>query len=422
MAILENVVRIHEGLPPWFVQRAAELAGAAGRVSVAGQGFGTGFLVAPQLILSCYHVLPDATTAEASSIEFDYQRDEDGTFGQVTAVRLHPQRCFLADQALDFCLVGLETELKNRPVIPLTVDGDATLGEWVSLFHHPQAGPLQLSLRGGAVIAVYDDVLHHSVNTQGGSAGAPLLDETLRLIGLHHASVPRNSERVRTTRSPGVGMFVANEAVRVTAILAALREREPSLFAQMNVVGGPESVRPFLRASSVQSTPPAAAAPEIVDVRASAVRDSVFISYARADQGKRRWRERLRTFLVPFGEELDVWDDSRIETGAQWRTEIDIALRRARVAVLLVGPSFLGSGFITKNELPPLLKAAAAEKVVVLPLITNHCSYERTELGKYQAFNDPKKPLEAMELPEQNHWLQRFAEKVDEAFRQWGKG
>jgi hypothetical protein len=92
------------------------------------------------------------------------------------------------------------------------------------------------------------------------------------------------------------------------------------------------------------------------------------------------------------------------------------------VAVLLIGPSFLGSEFIAKNELPPQLKAAAAEGVIVLPLITNHCSYERTALGEYQAFNDPKKPLEAMDLPGQNHWLQRFAEKVDEAVRQWGKG
>jgi hypothetical protein len=159
------------------------------------------------------------------------------------------------------------------------------------------------------------------------------------------------------------------------------------------------------------------AASEVVKAGASPDRNSVFISYARADQGKRKWRERLRMFLLPFGAELDVWDDSRIETGAEWRTEIDIALKRARVAVLLIGPSFLGSEFITKNELPPLLNAVAADGVTVLPLITNHCSYEKTALGKYQAFNDPKKPLEALELPEQNHWLQRFAERIDEAFR-----
>lgn len=52
MAIIERVVKAPEGLPPWFVKRAAELANAVGRVSVAGQGFGTGFLIARGAILT----------------------------------------------------------------------------------------------------------------------------------------------------------------------------------------------------------------------------------------------------------------------------------------------------------------------------------------------------------------------------------
>lgn len=412
-----------EGLQPWFVKRVAELTNAVGRVSVAGRAFGTGFLIAPRIVLTCHHVLPDAETAKESSLELDYQSEEDGSFRRVTTVKLDPMTRFVTDEALDFAIVELAGEFMDRSAIPLVDDGNTIPGEGVSLFHHPQGGPLQLSLLGGTVLAVYDDVVHHDASTEPGSAGAPLLDENLRLIGLHHASVPRTDERAQTTRSSAQGMFVANEAIRSTAILAVLARREPVLFAQLNNVGHSEALRPPVPTVAVQSEPPSAsaAAPEVVAASASAVRNSVFISYARADQGKRKWRERLRTFLLPFGAELDVWDDSRIETGAEWRTEIDIALKRARVAVLLIGPSFLGSEFIAKSELPPLLNAAAAEGVVVLPLITNHCSYERTVLGKYHAFNDPKKPLEALELPEQNHWLQKFAERIDQAFHQSAK-
>ena len=417
MAILERVLRLPEdGLQPWFVKRAGELAGAVGRVSVAGGGFGTGFLIAPRLLLTCYHVLSNAETACTSVLELDYQRDEDGTFRRVMTAKLDPQRCFVAEQTLDFSVVALEAELTDRPVIPLTNEGNASPGEWVSLFHHPQAGPLQLSLNGGTVLAVYDDVLHHNVNTQPGSAGAPVLDHNLRLIGLHHASVPRDDERARTTVPSERGMFVANEAIRATSILAMLAQREPILFAQTDVVGHAAPSHVPVGAPSIQPAP--ATVQEIVEASAVTTRDSVFISYARADQGRRKWRDRLRTFLLPFAAELDVWDDSRIKTGARWKAEISIALKRARVAVLLIGPAFLGSEFIAQNELPPLLTAAADEGVIILPLITNHCSYEKTSLGVYQAFNDPKKPLEALELPEQNHWLQRFAERIDEAFRQ----
>lgn len=424
MAIIhEKVLRASpfEGLEPWFLKRVVKLTNAVGRVSVQGRGFGTGFLIAPRTVLTCHHVLPDAQTAKESSLEFDYQRDEDGSFRRVTTVKLDPMTRFVTDEALDFTIVGLADELMDRSAIPLVDDGDTIVGEWVSLFHHPQGGPLQLG--GGTVLAVYDDFVHYDANTRPGSGGAPLLDRNLRLIGLHHAWVPQTDELGRTTRSSARGMFVANEAIRATSILALLARREPMIFAQLNVVGQSEALRPPVHAVAIQQDPPSAstAASEVVASSASPVRDSVFISYARADQGKRKWRERLRTFLLPFGAELDVWDDSRIETGAEWRTEIDIALRRARVAVLLIGPSFLGSEFIAKNELPPLLNAAAAEGVVVLPLITNHCSYERTVLGKYQAFNDPKKPLEALELPDQNHWLQRFAERIDQAFHRFDK-
>ena len=248
MAIIEGVLKVPEGLQPWFVKRAAELANAVGRVSVAGQAFGTGFLIARGAILTCHHLLPDAKTADASLFELDYQHDEDGTFRPVTTVKLRPQECFFADETLDFAVVALETDLMDRSVIPLTAEASATPGEWVSLFHHPLGGPLQLSLHGGNVITVYDNFLYHDANTQPGSAGAPLLDQSLRLIGLHHASVPRTDERAGKVGSSATGRFVANEAIRTTAILATLNRREPMLFSKMNVAGFPDAERAlFLR-------------------------------------------------------------------------------------------------------------------------------------------------------------------------------
>jgi hypothetical protein len=407
MAIIIKSFAADVGLPPWFVKRAAELSAAVGRVSVGGSLFGTGFLITPKILLTCQHVLPDVQQASQSTFELDYQRDEDGTFRRVTSIKLRPEAFFVADRALDFVAVGLEVELRDRHPIPLTDDGNTTPGEQLSLFHHAQAGPLLLSLRRGLVLTVSDDFLHHNVDTLPGSAGAPLLDQSLRLVGLHHSSVPARE-----------GARTANEAVRTTSILAMLARSQPELFGQALSVNAVASSQVPIGPIS----PPGlavAAASEIVETGVVLTRDSVFISYAHDDQGKRKWRERLRKFLSPFGAELDVWDDSRIETGAQWRKEIDIALRRARVAVLLVGPSFLSSNFIKNDELPPLLKAAAAEGVPILPLITNHCAYERTELGKFQSFNDPKKPLEALDLSNQNRSLLQFAEEIDKAFKKW---
>ena len=109
---------------------------------------------------------------------------------------------------------------------------------------------------------------------------------------------------------------------------------------------------------------------------------------------------------------VEIWDDTRIRTGEQWRSEIGQALERACVAVLIVSPDFLASDFIEKHELPPLLKAAKQDGLVIVCLHVSHCLYDETELEKYKHVNDPKRTLDLLSLGERNRELARVCREI----------
>ncbi len=132
------------------------------------------------------------------------------------------------------------------------------------------------------------------------------------------------------------------------------------------------------------------------------MRDQVFVSYSHRDA---RWLEELKIHLAPFERHcgLSVWSDHRISAGSIWREEIETALQRARVAVLLVSPHFLASEFIAQHELPPLLEAARNDGATILWIPVSNSAYQVTEIGDYQAAIDPTRPLDCMSGPSERN-------------------
>jgi hypothetical protein len=147
--------------------------------------------------------------------------------------------------------------------------------------------------------------------------------------------------------------------------------------------------------------------------------DALFISYGHLDMRPTNWLERLKLYLAPLRREdvVDIWDDSEIRVGTDWRQEIESAITRAESAILLVGPAFLASEFINRDELPALLASVGTRGTKLYPLVVAYCGYKRSRLGKFQAFNDPDHPLEAISVPEQNKILNQISLVVDEDLR-----
>ena len=161
--------------------------------------------------------------------------------------------------------------------------------------------------------------------------------------------------------------------------------------AEAAAVGWDLTPRPPLPSHTL---PPGEGAPPPARVE-EAVRDQVFISYSHKDK---RLQEELLMHLAPYlrSGSVTAWSDQQISSGSKWFTEIQAALSRTSVAVLLVSPGFLASDFIHKHELGPLLAEARAGGVQILWVPLRPSSFEETDLKVFQAVSPPDEPLAQM--------------------------
>ena len=142
-------------------------------------------------------------------------------------------------------------------------------------------------------------------------------------------------------------------------------------------------------------------------------RNHVFVSYSHKD---RKWLNRLKVHLRPLVRESDVdlWDDSRIQSGSNWRNEIQQAIDKANVAILLISADFLASDFVHENELPPLLEKAKNDGAIIIPIVVSPCRFIETKnISQFQAINDASQPLTSQSETKQEKVFLELSKQIE---------
>jgi endonuclease G len=222
--MIEKVINTADFVGIQYLDAGAAAARAIGRVNIRGasgrlQGYGTGSLVSPALLLTNHHVLPDAETARNSLIEFNYQDGIDGRPLHAQVFPFDPDRFYLADEERDFALVavrGAAEELApfgfNRLI---EAEGKAIIGEFVTIIQHPGGEKKQIALRENRIIDIPERFLHYTADTKPGSSGALAFNDEWEAVALHHASVP-------APQHEDIGGFV-NEGIRISRIVEFIK-------------------------------------------------------------------------------------------------------------------------------------------------------------------------------------------------------
>lgn len=129
-------------------------------------------------------------------------------------------------------------------------------------------------------------------------------------------------------------------------------------------------------------------------------KDFLFVCYSHTDA---TYKERLQKFLAGGGlpETLDIFSDTAIKPGEEWKPKIMEKLRQATAALVLVSQDFMISPFIQQVEIRELLLAQARRGLRLFLVPVRATYYDGTYLQRFQWARSPSKPLSSLSEAEQ---------------------
>jgi endonuclease G len=245
---LERILGNNDLMSIRFLDMGSATGRSIGRVVIRKPGgglagYGTGFMVSPQLLLTNNHVLASAEEAAASQIEFNYQDGLQGELLEAVCFTLAPDAFFLTDRTLDFTLVAVGKPVDGAADLDAfgwnrlsDQSGEILVGEYVNIIQHPNGERKQLALRENKVTAISEErFLQYQTDTAPGSSGSPVLNDQWEVVALHHSGVPERDgqgnilARDRSLWKAWMGehriRWIANEGVRIPAILAFVKDQ-----------------------------------------------------------------------------------------------------------------------------------------------------------------------------------------------------
>ena len=211
-----------------FLDRGKRASKAVCRVLAGLSPMGTGFLVAPGLLLTNNHVIEDLAAAQDAVAEFDFEVDADDRALQPRRFALDPATLFVTSpmDQLDFTLVAVRpqgtdgTKISDYGWLPLDPRTNKILeGEPVVIIQHPGGDEKQICLFNSTLIDRLGDLLHYTTDTMPGSSGSPAFNRHWQLVALHHAST-------KTGQKHDGRDVVVNEGIRVSAIMQRLADKQ----------------------------------------------------------------------------------------------------------------------------------------------------------------------------------------------------
>ncbi|MCJ8280161.1 MAG: serine protease [Rivularia sp. ALOHA_DT_140] len=184
-----------------FLMQAIQHATSVCRVEISNQTIlGTGFLIAPDLVLTNYHVVysenPD-TQINPSDIVLRF-----GCFTSTTGDEEKGQTFKLVSDKpilesspinkLDYALLQVEDSIRQAQDISEAECDFENLPQQkmgLNILQHPQGTSMKIAISSNAIANIFPDsgLMQYVTKTSSGSSGSPCFNEDWKVVALHHA-------------------------------------------------------------------------------------------------------------------------------------------------------------------------------------------------------------------------------------------
>ena len=251
---MERAIGTNDLLGMDYLWKALRAADAVARIQLwpttaSRGGTATGFMIAPGLFLTNWHVFKGKTAAGNAKAQFRFEADRDGRERPSTAFRIAPELFFVDSEDLDYCVVGIDAGAQDGPQaldsfgwLRLNPQlGKTDYGQFLSLIQHPSGQPKQIAIRENRLKEI-DEASNYLVylsDTFRGSSGSPAFNDFWDVVALHHSGLAAKNasgQYLDLKGNPIIGReplesevkWVANEGVRVSRIVADILARTPA--------------------------------------------------------------------------------------------------------------------------------------------------------------------------------------------------
>ncbi len=225
---LERVIGENTLRHLYYLRQALVVAESVVRIDINGQPNGTGFLVAPGIVMTCNHVIPNAQQASRAAARFfEEQPDPSTTEPPRRAVIVKVEEMLYTNAKLDFTLLKLHPQSPQPAPLKLTTAA-VKPNDRVPIIQHPEGMPKQISLQNNLVAYADDDKVQYYTTTMPGSSGSPVFDNQFHVVAIHRNWVGQKHFPVVAEDSAAAPQPYRNQGTSMIAILADLHKNAPN--------------------------------------------------------------------------------------------------------------------------------------------------------------------------------------------------